>query len=117
MMVMTESLLICLHQMEGSSFDGLSLCSYLLIQTHRFIKTIRSWRGEHLNDEFAFSWTIDRSIKSGRYFIELYSEDDGDDDDVSRSFIFEVDAGSSRPTGGRKPVRGGAGAGRGGKGF
>ncbi|CAO3621341.1 unnamed protein product [Mucor hiemalis] len=57
----------------------------------RFVKTIRSWWGDDLdNDDFVFSWKIDSSIKSGRYFIELYSEDDDDDDDVARSFMFEV---------------------------
>lgn len=72
----------------------------------RFIKTIRRWDGDHHNDNFAFSWTIDRSIKSGRYFIELYSEDDGDDDDVSRSFIFEVEANQpNKPMGRKSPTR------------
>ncbi|KAI8050021.1 hypothetical protein BDF21DRAFT_456856 [Thamnidium elegans] len=92
--------------MPDGDGDGDRVYADLFTDSGRFVKTIRSWRGEHLDDgdEFAFSWTIDRNLRSGRYFIEIYSEDDDDDDDVSRSFIFEV-AGAKRPTarkGGKK---------------
>ncbi|CAO3646299.1 unnamed protein product [Mucor fragilis] len=60
-----------------------------------FVKTIRSWDGDNVDDdEFAFTWYVDRNLRSGRYFVEIFAEDD--DDDVSRSFIFEI--ASSSPT-------------------
>lgn len=67
-----------------------------------FVKTIRSWSHDVADDDdFAFTYCLDRNLRLGRYFVEIFSEDD-DDDDVARSFIFEV-TGSNR--GGRYPTR------------
>lgn len=72
----------------------------LFTENGKFVKTIKSWSGDYIDrfgDNFAFSWTIDPKLKSGNYFIEIYSDDDDDFDDVSRSFIFEV-AAPMKPT-------------------
>jgi hypothetical protein len=50
------------------------------------------------DDEFYFSWTVDQTTSSGRYFVEICSEDD--DDDVARSFVFEI-SDSCSTSGGR----------------
>lgn len=113
MMVMIESMLICTLTVEGKTFyyNNHTFC-ILICLLCRFVKTIRSWWGEDLddNDHFAFSWRIDNNIKAGRYFIEMYSEDDDDDDDVSRSFMFEVAPPPApkrtRPVPARQPARG-----------
>ncbi|KAI9362722.1 hypothetical protein BD770DRAFT_407812 [Pilaira anomala] len=96
----------------------------LFTENGKFVKTIKSWSGDYIDrfgDNFAFSWTIDPKLKSGSYFIEIYSDDDDDYDDVSRSFIFEV-AAPIKPTTPQQPNkrpmmnngnRGGNGAGAG----
>ncbi|KAG2192880.1 hypothetical protein INT46_004361 [Mucor plumbeus] len=62
-----------------------------------FVKTIRSWNSNNVDDdEFAFTWYVDRNLKSGRYFVEIFAEDD--DDDISRSFIFDIISGESSTT-------------------
>lgn len=58
-----------------------------------FVKTIRSWNSDNVEDnEFAFTWYVDRNLKSGRYFVEIFADDD---DDISRSFIFDIISGDS----------------------
>jgi hypothetical protein len=54
----------------------------------RKVRTISTFPGDLDDEHFIFSWKIDTTIKSGRYFAEMTSSDD--DGDIIQSHIFEI---------------------------
>jgi hypothetical protein len=52
------------------------------------VRTISTFPGDLDDEHFIFSWKIDTTIKSGRYFAEMTSSED--DGDIIQSHIFEI---------------------------
>ncbi|KAI8890650.1 hypothetical protein K501DRAFT_136011, partial [Backusella circina FSU 941] len=52
------------------------------------VRTISTFPGDLDDEHFIFSWKVDTTIKSGRYFAEMTSSDD--DGDIIQSHVFEI---------------------------
>lgn len=95
--MMKESMPTCIGKTEGEPLNQLLYGNGINFIYNSFVKTIRSWDSDDVDDdEFAFTWYVDRNLRSGRYFVEIFADDD--DDDVSRSFIFDITSGAPTTT-------------------
>lgn len=91
-MTMRESMPNYTEKMEGKSitYHSISISIHLTFNLYSYVRTIRSWFNDEVDgDDYAFSWPVDQNLSSGRYYVEICTDDR---DDISRSFIFELDS-------------------------